>query len=367
MNFYRKLLLLSTLAVLVFGCSGKSKNKADNGLSEIPSSETRVDTDLPEAEILALGKKLYTAGLYSSAIEYFESLRSNFPLSPYIEFAEIKIADAHFESGQHEIASTKYDEFVKNHPSSSAVPYMILQSGRAFALVNTGIGRDSTPLEKSKAAYEKLLSEHPNSIYRNIAQDNLNDTLSRLAAHEQFVTTFYEKQDKIKAVESRKAEYAAIWEPILNKSSVVNNNASSTPETPTVLALNMPRDAIENQDASVAHASLAPAMLVNSNEIKLKITDSIINVECSEQSPANLTILLRKMTPEIAKLDGQSISSVSGQLTFNLNTALDPRELNCFGKSDLIIRNSGELTLASNRSATAMVLSNPERLMLILE
>ena len=167
-------------------------------------------------ELLSQAKKLYAAGLYSVAREYFQQLKDVQPSGPYGEFTEIKVADCSFMQRETSIAASQFEDFAKNHPSSQMRPYALIMAAEAHRASYAGLGRDPSALEKALDQLDKLTSTSSNeSVYQDRAVELKRELADALVAHEQFVASFYDRQKQEKAAVARRQYVESRWEPIV--------------------------------------------------------------------------------------------------------------------------------------------------------
>src|SRR5512136_704220 len=82
----------------------------------------------PEA-LYQEGVQFYQKGDYDKAIEVFQALKEEHPLSKYAILAEIGIADSYFSDKKYGDAEANYVDFTNLHPTNSNLPYAMYQVG----------------------------------------------------------------------------------------------------------------------------------------------------------------------------------------------------------------------------------------------
>lgn len=375
MNPIRILIAASVLACA--GCSSDSEPKPEPQPVELKTTEGP-PSDTPEAILFREGKRLYRAGLYTIAVDTFESLRVNYPLSPYVEFADLKIADARFELRDFAVAATAYEEFAKNHPASPSVPYVLMRAGNSYRMTNRGIGRDTTPLEKAQALFTRLLKEYPDSIYAAQAKVFLSETDQALLDYQNFVIDFYAKMGNEKAVEARKRQFAEKSKAYEEVKLAADQASEPTRAFETAAAqdylaaptlLTAQRPAAQESVLSEARASQAqspdtahPGLLIA--DAQEMLTLDIQRVNCRDQK---IFLYLREPIKDQNFLSRfKTVSPQSGKVTLPLpDMAARQTTLDCFGSGDLSVSSKGELTLISDHAWDVMPLDFPPRLLLV--
>jgi len=97
----------------------------------------------PEA-LYQRGYEYYQKEDYKKAIETFNRVRDEYPLSPVAIMAEMGIADSYFENEQYVDAEVAYNSFIELHPTNPNVPYALYQLGMCHYSQMQTIDRDQT-------------------------------------------------------------------------------------------------------------------------------------------------------------------------------------------------------------------------------
>lgn len=88
----------------------------------------------------------------------------------------------------------EYQRFLDLHPFHRLSPYVHYKLGMAFYHQIDTIDRDQEPVEKSLAAFQKLQSDFPRSLFSEQAQAKIADLKNRLARRELYIGRFYYKK-----------------------------------------------------------------------------------------------------------------------------------------------------------------------------
>ena len=140
---------------------------------------------------------------YKKAIELFQRIKEEHPLSKLALMAELGIADSYFSDGLFVEAEMNYTEFINLHPTNPNVPYAIYQLGMCHYKQMSSIDRDQTETMKAKKEFERLIFQFPASRFAALAQQKLRECKKRLAEHEFYVGHFYFKMKQYKAALKR--------------------------------------------------------------------------------------------------------------------------------------------------------------------
>src|SRR5258708_6397517 len=139
---------------------------------------------------------------YLEAIRYFEAVRNNFPYSQYAPLAHLAIPDMDFERDDFGEAASKYQAFVKSHPSHARADYAAFRVGLAyfqdrpsdFFLLPPSSEKDQGPLRQALEALQRFVTGYPKSEFVPRARDLIGECRQRLAAHDRYVAGFYWKR-----------------------------------------------------------------------------------------------------------------------------------------------------------------------------
>lgn len=191
------LFLCAFCVTFFFGCS-----------SDKPAGPKSLVTvsDKPELEILRRAMDNYDRGMYNLSREAWSELSDTFPNTYYSTLADLKIADSYFFSESYSEALVAYEEFIKLHRGHEAVPYVYYQMANGHFQQYRGVSHDQTPLKSVIQLSEQLLKDFPESLYTNVARENIEKARSYLNQHEAFIAYFYERQGMKEAAEKRRSK-----------------------------------------------------------------------------------------------------------------------------------------------------------------
>jgi len=361
-------------AVLSFVLLACFSSTDKNNPVEVPG-DSKLTSDAPEEVLLETGKQLYSNGLYSVAKDSFETLQAVFPVGPYSEFAQIKVADCSFLAREYETAAAAYESFIQEHPGHAALDYVTFQAGLSHYLTNKGVGRDIAPLEQALNLFQQTIEKFPNSSYAQSAEKYVQLTQNRVAQHKQEVLAFYKRQGFRKAYKNRlnefKSSYAKftdIEQPATEtqKQSILVKNKPLT--SPSLVALNYYTD-----DQGRAALKLLPfkSIEVPSTLSHKSGTIRLERVKCKSGSQPSVSLYfdgsentgiflselanhhpILKSKASLALLD---LPELDGEI----------RSYNCFSSADLTVESQGEISLKSEQDLEVLFLEFPNRLLLL--
>ncbi|MEN6319051.1 MAG: outer membrane protein assembly factor BamD [Syntrophaceae bacterium] len=149
------------------------------------------------------GYEAYQDGYYKKAIEHFQRLRDEYPLSKLALLAELGIADSHFSDEEYGEAEMAYNDFINLHPTNENLPYAMYQLGMCHYRQMYEIDQDQTETIKARKEFERLIARFPNSKFSVMAEKVLRECKQRLGEHEFYVGQFYFKRKQYKAALKR--------------------------------------------------------------------------------------------------------------------------------------------------------------------
>jgi outer membrane protein assembly factor BamD len=381
-----KLLLATTLLPILMSCS--STPAPEPGEAVEIKAKGQSTLDLPEQELLTNAKRQFTNNLYSISKESFKAIKTNFPTGPYAEYAEIKMADCAFYSGDYSEALKAYEDYSKNKPSSLALPYVLLMAGRSAELSSGGVGRDPGPFQTAVGLYDQLISRFPNSSYSDAARQRKAGVLSILASHDLELINYYEAQGREEIATQRAKDFKktynvapADYENIgYDKRAAISESAISQEDflkaKNYATNLSFPK---QNQMLTKTSMTSPNSESSSHNNMGLSTGDIMIkSVKCDSDSK----ILTLRLGPDPVKLSS-TLRTTKNLDHFELilnNVSLDansPPSYSCFANGDLTIRAisvstqaplaGSLLSLKSDKDiATAFFADNPARIIIKL-
>lgn len=355
------LLLVGSLS----GCSSSDTAVEPAAKVNELTDKEKVKSDQSEEELFENATHYYLTGLYSVARESFEALRDGYPLGAYGEFAELKAADAYFESSAFDTAAPLYENFIKNRPASEATPYALLRAARSYQLSNKGIGRDSAPLKKALGFYDSLLSQYPTSPYIDGAQVWREEVRASLAEGDKRIISFYRKQLKVPALQVREQEFQKQWGvppdvfSLPEESPALIEKVSAPPVGDAAVRTLPVSDKKNNVETTTQAQTLTPGITL------------IRQVECDRAGKIAMLYLTKTPTDKRIVSNSGELTPTSGAISFQVFGARTASEAgykkDCFGEKDLSVSAEGLITLQTvAKSVLVETLDNPPRILVAL-
>jgi outer membrane protein assembly factor BamD len=183
-----------------------------------PGSAARPD---PTAEALyEEGTRYFAEKRYARAIDTLTKLKTEYPFSPQLTEAELKIADAYYLNQQYPEAINAFKEFQSMHPTNENIAFVVYRLGQAHLDQFTSIERDQKNTEIAKGYFENVITNYPKSPYASPAREQLAKCVGYLAEYDFNVASFYLKQEKYPAARERFEEIVRKYRgtPVAGKS-----------------------------------------------------------------------------------------------------------------------------------------------------
>jgi len=155
-----------------------------------------VPLETQPAAIYKEGDELYNSKRFDDAIAQYKKVRDAYASTELSSSAELRIADAYFESERYIEAAAAYSDFRKLHPVHQKAPYALYRMGLANYSQITGTDRDQTPQKNTVIYFEDFLTKYPQSEYAADVRDKLELVKIQQLQYELYVAGFYYRTEK---------------------------------------------------------------------------------------------------------------------------------------------------------------------------
>ena len=179
------------------GCSSMPSMPA------LPWSSSSAEADRSAEALYADGVRYFNEKRYTRAIDSLSKIKTDYPFSPLLTDAELKIADSHYLNQQYVEAVAAFKEFQVLHPNNENIPFVIYRLGQAHFDQFTATDREQKNTEIAKGYFETVLNNYPKSPYAAPAKEKLVKCIEYLSEHEFNVANFYYQQEKYPAARDR--------------------------------------------------------------------------------------------------------------------------------------------------------------------
>lgn len=345
----------------------------DAEAKELSPTDTSSQTseDKPPTELARIAKKLYQSKMYSVSRESLQSLGNQGTPGAYRTFSEIKLADSYFFNGEYSEAAKRYEEFVKNYPSSQEIPYAKLQAARSYLALSRGAGRDRKPQESALVLLDSIVESYPNSDYGAIARQARGPVIKQLAAYDQGIIDFYERLGNTEAVAERKRAFQTQWGARLSQAS---SGETSSAEKRLLPLLSDERSVVAQQRAEASGEEVGAQKTASSRAIddlnystyEHAPSIGIRQLTCRQGAAPYAIIEVDRIPEVLGKLGSyEATPTDSGRVTMvGLGLRSLRRVFDCFGNKDLTITPTGNLEIETSKTIVVSTLDGPPRLLL---
>lgn len=159
--------------------------------------------------LFAEGEEFYASRNYEDAIAQWKRVKETYSSPELTTRAELKIADAQFDSGNYIEAAASYEDFRKLHPTHEKAPYALYRLGLCYFNQITGIDTDQTPVANALLTFQSFLRQYPTSEYADEARQKIDTCETKQFQHEIYVGRFYFRTEKYAAAIQRLEEALA--------------------------------------------------------------------------------------------------------------------------------------------------------------
>lgn len=182
------ILAISLISVFLVNC----------GKKEIVIGRTNPELEIKKCIHLSEKKK------YEETIQCLEMFKARFPKSPQGTEAELRIGNTYFQKKDYLLAADAYESFVQMHPYHEKADYAYYKMGICyFKETPRSIARDQEYLDDAIYNFEYLLTNFPNSTYKELGQQKLNEARLKFAKRHYYVGRFYFRTGEYKAAGPR--------------------------------------------------------------------------------------------------------------------------------------------------------------------
>ena len=154
-------------------------------LLSLLSACASIPIETQPAAIYKEGEGLHEAKRYDDAIAQYKKVRDAYASTELSSSAELRIADAYYDSERYIEAAADYAQFRKLHPTHPQAPYALYRIGLCNFNQITGIDRDQTPQKNAAIFFEEFLSKYPKSEHAKDAAEKLETVRMQQLQYEQ--------------------------------------------------------------------------------------------------------------------------------------------------------------------------------------
>jgi len=181
----RTLLLLCGAALLLLGgCSTTEKR-------------------LSAKEYYSQANEAFAREDFTTAVDSYRNLLDQYPLNPYAEEAQLKIAYAYYLDKKYAEAVAAFSDLERAYPTSAHLPFVEYYRGMCYLEQMRSIDRDQSVTEKAQEFFRAVTDRYPESPFAPLAEEKIKVCREALAAHELYVADFNVKNSNLPATKAR--------------------------------------------------------------------------------------------------------------------------------------------------------------------
>lgn len=183
--------LLVVAPSLMLGACASDRGRASQG------------TSVSEEALFWRANYEFMRGRYEEAREMLRLFVTQYPDSPAVPEVRLGIGRTFFEEEGYEQARVEYERFLTMHPRHERMDEALYFIGLSYFRQMEKVDRDQTAARRAAAAFRRLLTEVPDTPYKEDAEGKITLARRRLAAQEINVGLFYLKREKFKGATGR--------------------------------------------------------------------------------------------------------------------------------------------------------------------
>jgi outer membrane protein assembly factor BamD len=131
---------------------------------------------------------------FISAAEKYQDLLDQYPLNPYAEEAQLKIAYGRYLDKKYADALSSFSDFERTYPTSTHLPFVQYYRGMSYLDQVRSIDRDQSVTEKANDFFRAVSDRHGGSSFAVMAEEKSRACRESLAEHELYVAEFHMKR-----------------------------------------------------------------------------------------------------------------------------------------------------------------------------
>ena len=160
--------------VCLAGCSAVVKR---------PSAKEYFDT----------AEKAYQDEDYNIATENFRDLLDQYPLNPYAEESQLKIAYAYYLDEEYSDGIAAFSDFERAYPTSPHLPFVEYYRGMSYLEQMRSPDRDQAVTQNAYEHFQIVLERYPDSSFTVLAEEKSRECRESLAASILGISAQYRK------------------------------------------------------------------------------------------------------------------------------------------------------------------------------
>lgn len=154
-------------------------------------------------EYYTTANEAYAKGDFTGAVDNYRDLLDHYPLNPYAEEAQLKVAYSYYIEKKFAESVAAFTDFERAYPTSMHLPFVEYSRGMCYLEQMRSIDRDQSVTEKAHDRFRAVTDRFPESPFAPLAEKKIRICREAMAAHELLVANFYDGYDNVLAARTR--------------------------------------------------------------------------------------------------------------------------------------------------------------------
>lgn len=148
-------------------------------------------------------EKAYLEEDYDIATDNFRDLLDQYPLNPYAEEAQLKIAYSYYLDEEYTEALAAFDDFERGYPTSPHLPFVEYYRGMSNLEQMRSADRDQSVTQKAYSHFQTLLERYPDSMFTALAEEKSRFCRETMGTSQLQIARFYHRLNHLFAARVR--------------------------------------------------------------------------------------------------------------------------------------------------------------------
>ena len=136
----------------------------------------------------------FTKRRFRYCFRKIQDLLDQYPLNPYAEEAQLKIAYGRYLDKKYADALSGFSDFERTYPTSSHLPFVQYYRGMSYLDQMRSTDRDQSVAEKANDFFRAVSDRYGTSSFALLAEEKSRSCRESLAEHELYVAEFHMKR-----------------------------------------------------------------------------------------------------------------------------------------------------------------------------
>ncbi len=133
-------------------------------------------------EYFDIAEKAYVDGDYNIATENFRDLLDHYPLNPYAEESQLKIAYSYYLDGEYSDGIAAFNDFERGYPTSPHLPFVEYYRGMSYLEQMRSPDRDQAVTQNAYKHFRIVLERYSDSSFSALAEEKSRECREVLAS-----------------------------------------------------------------------------------------------------------------------------------------------------------------------------------------